>query len=72
MDNEAIARWMGSVDQKLTSIGNDAATAAGRMNNHADRIASLERTRHGLYVLVIPFQVVFGAIVAYASRKLGA
>lgn len=72
MDNEAIARWMGRVDTVLGGIAADAATAAGRTANHEARITSLEKTQHGALVLLVPFQVVFGAIVAYVSRKFGA
>ena len=72
MTNEDLTRWTGTVDEKLAGIARDAATAAGRMNDHAGRIASLERTRHGFFYLVVPFQVVFAAIVAYVSRKFGA
>jgi hypothetical protein len=67
-----LARWCGSVDAKLEAIGKDAATAAHRTNNHAERIQSLERTRAVVLALIVPFQIVFGALVSYVTKKIGA
>lgn len=72
MTDHELAHWTGTVDAKLDAIATNTSTTLVRLNNHADRIASLEKSRHGALVLLVPFQVLFGAIVAYFSRKFGA
>ena len=72
MAPEDISLALGRIEGRLEGIARDAAVAAHRTNDHAKRIQSLERTRHGFYFLFVPVQVIFGAIVAYVSRKFGA
>jgi len=69
--DQDFAHWRGTVDAKLDAIVNNSTQTLARLNDHSERIQALEKFRAVVLSLLWPFQLVFGAIVAYLTKKFG-